>query len=51
MTDVKTFLQSIGIEDVQQIHHNPSYDTLYEHEINPDLEGFERGQVSTHGRG
>ena len=49
MTDVKTFLQSIGIEDVQDIHHNPSYDTLYEHEINPDLEGFERGQVSTMG--
>ena len=39
-------LSKYGIEDVVEIFHNPSYDLLYEHETNPDLEGYEKGQVS-----
>ena len=49
MNDVQAYLQSIGIEDTQEIIHNPSYDTLYAHETNADLEGYERGQVSNLG--
>ncbi len=39
-------LSKYGIEDVKEIFHNPSYDLLYEHETNPNLEGYEKGQVS-----
>jgi len=47
--DLTAYLQSIGIEDVQTVYHNPSYDMLYEHELDPNLEGFERGQLSNMG--
>jgi len=40
---VENFLSSIGISDVQTIVHNPSYDQLYEDELQPGLEGFARG--------
>ena len=36
-------LKAYGINDVQDIVHNPSYDTLYEEELAPNLEGYERG--------
>ena len=39
-------LAKYGLTDVKEIFHNPSYDTLYEHETNPTLEGFEKGRVS-----
>ena len=39
-------LSKYGITDVVEIFHNPSYDLLYEHETNSDLEGYEKGQVS-----
>ncbi|MFC2087797.1 phosphoenolpyruvate carboxykinase (ATP) [Bacteroidota bacterium] len=32
-----------GIVDVQEVVHNPSYDQLYEEELKPGLEGYERG--------
>lgn len=43
---IKTALASYGIVDAEEIYYNLSYDELYEHEINPALEGFEKGQVS-----
>ena len=51
MTDQKinTYLESLGITDCTEIVHNPSYDRLYEDEISPDLEGFERGHLSNLG--
>lgn len=43
---IKTALASYGIVDAEEIYYNLSYDELYEHETNPGLEGFEKGQVS-----
>ena len=42
----KLDLSIYGINDVNTIYHNASYDDLYDHETNPDLEGFERGFVT-----
>ncbi|WP_163323632.1 phosphoenolpyruvate carboxykinase (ATP) [Draconibacterium mangrovi] len=39
-------LSKYGIVDVQEIIHNPSYEKLYEEEMNPALEGFEKGQLT-----
>ncbi len=39
-------LTQYGITNVNKIYYNPSYEELYETEINPDLEGFEKGVVS-----
>lgn len=42
----KLDLTKYGIQDVQEIVHNPSYEQLFEEEIRPDLEGFEKGQLT-----
>jgi phosphoenolpyruvate carboxykinase (ATP) len=42
----KIDLTSYGIRDVKEIIYNPSYEQLFEEEMNPDLEGFERGQLT-----
>lgn len=39
-------LSQYGITGVKEIIHNPSYDMLFEEETNPDLQGYEKGQVS-----
>ncbi|MCY1723098.1 phosphoenolpyruvate carboxykinase (ATP) [Prolixibacteraceae bacterium Z1-6] len=39
-------LSKYGIVDVQEIVHNPSYEQLFEEEMNPALEGFEKGQLT-----
>jgi len=39
-------LSKYGIKDAVEIFHNPSYELLFDHETNPDLEGYEKGQVS-----
>ncbi len=39
-------LSKYGIVGTTEIVHNPSYDTLYAEEIKPELEGYEKGQVS-----
>ncbi len=39
-------LSKYGITDVKEILHNPSYETLFEEETKPDLEGFEKGQLT-----
>ncbi|MDO4790581.1 MAG: phosphoenolpyruvate carboxykinase (ATP), partial [Porphyromonas sp.] len=39
-------LSKYGISNVKEIVHNPSYDLLYEEETKPELQGFERGQVT-----
>ena len=43
---MEKFLSSIGISDVQTIVHNPSYDQLYEDELQPGLKGFARGYLT-----
>ena len=39
-------LSKYGITDVKEIIHNPSYDVLFAEETKPELEGFEKGQVT-----
>ena len=39
-------LDKYGITGVTEILHNPSFDTLYEEETKPGLEGYDVGQVS-----
>jgi phosphoenolpyruvate carboxykinase (ATP) len=39
-------LSVYGIKDAQEIVYNPSYEQLFEEETRPDLEGFERGEVT-----
>lgn len=42
-------LSQYGITNVAEIIHNPSYDILYNEELNPALEGYERGQLTEKG--
>ena len=37
-------LSKYGITDVKEIVYNPSFELLYEEEMNPELTGFEKGQ-------
>ncbi|MCE4566514.1 phosphoenolpyruvate carboxykinase (ATP) [Maribellus sp. CM-23] len=39
-------LTKYGILDVKEIVHNPSYEQLFEEEMKPELEGFEKGQLT-----
>lgn len=36
-------LSAYGIRDVSEIVYNPSYEVLFQEEVVPDLEGYERG--------
>ena len=42
----KIDLSKYGISGTTEVVRNPSYEQLFEEEIKPDLEGFEKGQVS-----
>jgi phosphoenolpyruvate carboxykinase (ATP) len=42
----KLDLSEYGISDVLEVVHNPSWEQLFEEEMRPDLEGFERGQLT-----
>ena len=39
-------LSRYGIENPIEILHNPSYDALYNMELDSKLEGYERGQLT-----
>ncbi len=39
-------LEKYGITGATEIIHNPSYQTLFEEETKPELEGFEKGQLT-----
>ena len=39
-------LSKYGITGTTEIVHNPSYDLLFEEETKPELECYEKGQVS-----
>jgi len=39
-------LEKYGINNVNEIVYNPSYDQLYNDELDANLKGFERGQLS-----
>jgi phosphoenolpyruvate carboxykinase (ATP) len=42
----KIDLSKYGIKDVKEIVHNPSYEFLFQEETKPELEGYEKGQVT-----
>ena len=42
----KVDLTQYGITGTTEIVHNPSYDELFKEEMNPNLEGYEKGQES-----
>lgn len=39
-------LEKYGIKNAKDIIYNPSYEFLFEEELNPNLEGFEKGQLT-----
>ncbi len=42
-------LSQYGIKDVREVYYNLDYETLFEHETDPNLEGYERGYVTSSG--
>ena len=42
-------LAQLGITNVKEVVRNPSYEQLFEEEMNPNLEGFEKGRLTTSG--
>ncbi len=42
-------LAQYGIANVDEIYYNPSFEELYKHEMDPSLEGFERGVLTDTG--
>ena len=42
-------LEQYGIKGVNEVYYNLSYDELFQHEMDPSLEGFERGKLSNLG--
>lgn len=46
---IRKDLEKHGIFNVKEIVYNPSYDYLYQEELNPDLEGYEKGTLSESG--
>lgn len=43
---IKQALISYGITDVQEIAYNPSYEELFEDEMNPELTGYDKGYMT-----
>ena len=43
---IKKDLEGMGITGVKQIYHNPSYEELFKMEMNPDLTGYDKGQLT-----
>ncbi|PKP34529.1 MAG: phosphoenolpyruvate carboxykinase (ATP) [Bacteroidetes bacterium HGW-Bacteroidetes-17] len=39
-------LENYGLTQVDTIYYNPSYDELFKDETNPNLQGFEKGQLT-----
>ena len=39
-------LEKYGIKNVQEIIQNPTFEKLYDEELNPNLQGFEKGQLT-----
>ncbi len=42
----KVNLEQYGITDVKEVYYNLSYDELFKHETDPNLEGYEKGFVT-----
>ncbi len=49
LSKIKADLEGYGIKNVSEIIYNPSYDILYEEELKPELEGYEKGVLTESG--
>ncbi|TNG91582.1 phosphoenolpyruvate carboxykinase (ATP) [Pasteurellaceae bacterium USgator11] len=52
MTDVASVVKELavlGIHDVKEVVYNPSYEFLFEEETKADLQGYEKGTLTTTG--
>ena len=43
---IQASLKELGIKEVKKIIYNPSYDSLYDYELDTSLEGFEKGYLT-----
>jgi len=43
---IREYLRQNGIKDVKEIIYNPTFDYLFEEELNPGLEGYEKGVLT-----
>lgn len=46
LSTISISLEKYGIKNTENIIYNPSYEFLYNEELNPNLQGFEKGQLS-----
>ena len=46
---MQLLLEKYGINSTKEIIYNPSYETLFKEEMNPDLEGYEKATLTTSG--
>lgn len=49
LSRIEQELAQLGITNVKEIVRNPSYEQLFEEEMKPELEGFEKGRLTTSG--
>ena len=43
---IRKDLEALGITDVKDIHYNPSYEELFNREMDPSLTGYDKGQLT-----
>lgn len=48
-TQLLTELSNIGINNIEEVFYNLSYEELFEHETDPNLKGYEKGFVTSTG--
>ena len=39
-------LERYGISDIKEVVYNPTYEQLFEAEMDPSLEGYDKGQLT-----
>lgn len=49
MEQIKQYLEKNGIKNVKEIIHNPTYEQLFQEEISPENEGYEKGILTKSG--
>ncbi|VEI45288.1 phosphoenolpyruvate carboxykinase [Actinobacillus equuli] len=49
LSRIEQELAQLGITNVKEIVRNPSYEQLFEEEMKPELEGFEKGVLTNSG--
>ncbi|MCB0807067.1 MAG: phosphoenolpyruvate carboxykinase (ATP) [Bacteroidales bacterium] len=46
---IKADLEGYGIKNVKHLYYNSSYEELFQHEMDPSLSGYEKGQLTESG--